>query len=80
MLQIAIGAYFSGVRLVLLERRVANETHVVVHVEREERPALPARAHYNQLVKRVVLRQDHVLFDEHKLFGGGAAQLAELTP
>mmetsp|Transcript_17134 Transcript_17134/g.27011 ORF Transcript_17134/g.27011 Transcript_17134/m.27011 type:complete len:210 (+) Transcript_17134:544-1173(+) len=71
--------HFSWVRLVLLDARVDGaQPQVVVHVEVEERPRLPARLRGDQVVEREVVRNDQVLFDVHQIVPADAPQFWEI--
>ena len=45
----------SRVRLVLLDRGIRQQAHIVVHVEVEERPRLPSRLVHDEVIEGVVL-------------------------
>lgn len=58
----------AGVRLVLLDSRVERaESHIIMHVEAEERARLAARTLDDQLVEGGRVRQDQVLLDVHQV-------------
>lgn len=69
----------AGVGLLLLDRGVVRQAHVVDAVELEERAALAARLRHDEVVERVVVRNDDVLFDVHELIDARHLQLVELV-
>ena len=67
----------TRVRFVLLDCRVVYDPDVIVHVEVEERPALAARLRHDEVVERVMVRDDEVLFHVHQVIGARRLQFVE---
>eukprot|EP00408_Alexandrium_pacificum_P063964 CAMPEP_0171177660 /NCGR_PEP_ID=MMETSP0790-20130122/12352_1 /TAXON_ID=2925 /ORGANISM="Alexandrium catenella, Strain OF101" /LENGTH=304 /DNA_ID=CAMNT_0011642561 /DNA_START=351 /DNA_END=1262 /DNA_ORIENTATION=+ len=63
---------------VLLDAHVVGHPNVVVDVEVEERPGLPARLLLDELVEGHVVRDDQVLLDVHEVVQRGRAELGEV--
>jgi hypothetical protein len=53
--------HLPRVRFVLLHARVVDHAHVLVNVEAEQRAALTARLHHDEVVEGVVVQDDQVL-------------------
>ena len=65
--------------LVLLYPRIVDNPHILVHVKLKQRSALPPRLRHNEIVERVVMRNDQVLLDVHQLVDRDCLELVEFS-
>ena len=73
-------ADLTRVRFVLLNFRVVYDADIVVHVKVEQRSALAPRFGHDEVVERVMVRDDQVLFHVHQVVGARRLQLVEFFP
>ena len=67
-------------RFVLLDFRVVYDADIVVHVKVEQRSALAPRFGHDEVIERVVVRDDQILFHVHQVVGARRLQLVEFFP